>query len=373
LNKYYETLDSEKVTALFALVLENDVFNKGDQQDIELFLKQKKQEALYNISDYTKRIENGDNAVFSIDILMSLKEDSQLDLNILNDLEYLLKLFNKKDLDTDYKEIRDIIINIDNEEVNSQQKEIIEKEFIRISSALKGNITIPTVLKEYIENSEYSLLEFYHNMSIEDRSFFTAIKNENKPVDGSTLGVNIKLIEMLLQKFNLKWSKTKLNSLIIKACKDAIQEIETKKEEIELEEFEKYLDSGKIKKDSVLPDYALLNGLEFESYMKQLFEIQGYVVFPTKSTGDQGADLILMKDHEKTAVQIKKYSGKVSNKAVQEVVASKNFYNCENAIVVTNSKFTDSAIQLAKVNKVELWDSIKLKRVINKINGVPEQ
>jgi restriction system protein len=122
-----------------------------------------------------------------------------------------------------------------------------------------------------------------------------------------------------------------------------------------------------------LPDYVLLNGLEFESYMKRLFEIQGYVVFPTKSTGDQGADLILMKNHEKTAVQIKKYSGKVSNKAVQEVVASKKFYNCENALVVTNSEFTDSAIQLAKVNKVELWDSIKLKRVINKINEVYEQ
>ena len=55
----------------------------------------------------------------------------------------------------------------------------------------------------------------------------------------------------------------------------------------------------------------------------------------------------------------------VGNSAVQEAVAGKRYYNCDKIIVITNNYFTTSAITLAKVNNVILWDREILKDKIN--------
>ena len=46
------------------------------------------------------------------------------------------------------------------------------------------------------------------------------------------------------------------------------------------------------------------------------------------------------------------------------MVAAIKYYNADSAIVITNSYFTKSAIKLAKVNNVELWDRDKLINLI---------
>ena len=45
---------------------------------------------------------------------------------------------------------------------------------------------------------------------------------------------------------------------------------------------------------------------------------------------------------------------------------SKNHYNCDKALVITTSYFTNPAIRLAKSNNVELWDRSKLDKEIKK-------
>lgn len=59
------------------------------------------------------------------------------------------------------------------------------------------------------------------------------------------------------------------------------------------------------------------------------------------------ADLVLKKFGEITIVQAKRYNNKVTNKAIQEVVASIKYYNAHKGAVITNNEFTDSAIELA--------------------------
>jgi restriction system protein len=121
----------------------------------------------------------------------------------------------------------------------------------------------------------------------------------------------------------------------------------------------------------VLPTLAEIDemdGYKFEEFMKYVYEQLGYSVYHTPFSGDQGADLILTsKKRTRIAVQVKRYSGKVSNSAVQEVVAAKGFYNCTEGIVVTNSYFTDSAKQLAKANLIDLVDRNELEKLINTI------
>ena len=133
-----------------------------------------------------------------------------------------------------------------------------------------------------------------------------------------------------------------------------------------IDDFENTLGSPKSKKNG---DFNHLDGHEFENYLKELFNHLGYDVIRTKLSGDQGADLILKKDNEKTVVQAKKYSGPVSNKAIQEVVASKKFYDANHAMVVTTGIFTKSAIDLAKSNNVELFDKNKLQKIVSELNS----
>lgn len=109
-----------------------------------------------------------------------------------------------------------------------------------------------------------------------------------------------------------------------------------------------------------------LNGFEFENFLSILFQEMGYQVQSTKLSGDQGADLIISKYNEKIAVQAKRYKNKVSNSAVQEVVASIAHYGANKGMVVTNSHFTKSAIELAKSNQIQLIDGDELNSLINK-------
>lgn len=107
---------------------------------------------------------------------------------------------------------------------------------------------------------------------------------------------------------------------------------------------------------SGIADIDKMDGKTFEKYLKVFFEKLGYKVERTKYIGDYGADLVAANNGVKMVIQAKRYKNKVGIKAVQEAVASKGYYNCDKAMVVTNSYFTNQAKTLASRNKVELWD-----------------
>ena len=92
----------------------------------------------------------------------------------------------------------------------------------------------------------------------------------------------------------------------------------------------------------------------------------GYNVLHTPLSGDQGADVIITRLNEKVVVQSKKYTSKVSNRAVQEVVASIAHYNANRGLVVTNSEYTSSAIELANSNSIEIINGEKLSELLTK-------
>lgn len=111
---------------------------------------------------------------------------------------------------------------------------------------------------------------------------------------------------------------------------------------------------------TTIQDVDVMSGLDFEHFITELFNNKGYNAYTTKASGDQGIDVIAEKFNEKIGIQAKCYTGNVSNTAIQEVVAGKNYYNVNTLMVITNAYFTKSAIELAFVNNVELWDRDKL-------------
>lgn len=98
-----------------------------------------------------------------------------------------------------------------------------------------------------------------------------------------------------------------------------------------------------------------LSGKAFEKYLAAQFRHLGYRVKQTEDSHDYGADLLVKKRGEFIVIQAKRYEKNVGIAAVQEAVGAIAYYEADRAMVVTNSHFTKSARNLARLNDVELW------------------
>lgn len=120
--------------------------------------------------------------------------------------------------------------------------------------------------------------------------------------------------------------------------------------------------------NSTLNKIDNFKGEEFEDYLYYIYKQHGYKVKKTPRTGDFGVDLILIdRSGEKIAIQAKRWKSNVGVKAVQEIVAGRIHYNCDRAVVVTNSYFTKAAIKLANSNNVELVNRDQISKFIKRI------
>ena len=102
-----------------------------------------------------------------------------------------------------------------------------------------------------------------------------------------------------------------------------------------------------------------MTGLEFEEYCAEYLRRDGYRnVVVTPGSNDYGADIVAEKNGERWVFQCKLYTGNVPNDAVQEVNAAKKHYNATRGAVMTNSKLTENARQLAWDNAIEIMEGL---------------
>ena len=111
----------------------------------------------------------------------------------------------------------------------------------------------------------------------------------------------------------------------------------------------------------------ITDGHDFELFIVNLLKNNGFKnIKTTPKTGDYGADIIAVADGEKYAIQCKLYSKSVGIKAVQEVFAAMQYYECQAAAVATNNRFSKNAVNLANSTGVQLWDRDALIEMTNK-------
>lgn len=121
-------------------------------------------------------------------------------------------------------------------------------------------------------------------------------------------------------------------------------------------------------RDLEMEQVDLMEGPEFESFCAYLLKRNGFKhIQVTQQSGDQGIDIIGTKKKEKVGFQCKRYTGFVGNQAVQEAWAGQKFYQLDQAAVITNSDFSDSAKELAEANGVMLIDRAHLKRLMRRL------
>jgi Restriction endonuclease len=91
-----------------------------------------------------------------------------------------------------------------------------------------------------------------------------------------------------------------------------------------------------------------LRSVEFEQFLKRVFERLGYAVEITKASGDKGLDLVVTGNAKKIGVQVKGYTGTVGFDAIKEAVTGRLLYKCDCCAVITNSSFTRQAEETAR-------------------------
>jgi restriction system protein len=268
---------------------------------------------------------------------LAKEQNTKRNLEISDNLVYIENFANRFKNNykfDDVKKLKDLLSSKGINIIISELKSIIDSEIERQEfNEFKEKISYnnPTTLNEYILN----LMEIYGENYPHLLNYFKRILKDNK----------------------IDYSEYKISSTIDQLNKE---------KELNLFEEELFatVDSGKSSFISI-HDIDQLDGYQFEGLLKILFEKMGYKTINTPLSGDQGADLVITKFNNKIVVQAKCYSSKVTNKAVQEVVASIAQYNANKGMVITNNEFTISAIELADSNNIELIGRAKLDNLIH--------
>ena len=108
-----------------------------------------------------------------------------------------------------------------------------------------------------------------------------------------------------------------------------------------------------------------MSGTEFEQACVEVLSVNGFTdLQTTKASGDFGVDILGEFDGERYAIQCKRYSKNVGVKALQQVESGCHYYKCDKAAVMTNTYFTEAALELARSNNIILWDRSALVQML---------
>lgn len=139
-------------------------------------------------------------------------------------------------------------------------------------------------------------------------------------------------------------------------------DLESKEEEHEW----RRLQQGLSEEQYELNKIDSMEGHAFEHWCANLLLKNGFTSTEvTPGSGDQGVDIVAVKDGIHYAIQCKCYSSDLGNAPIQQVYAGKEMYGCQIGVVMTNRHFTAGAKQLAEKTRVLLWDREKLTEMLS--------
>lgn len=207
-----------------------------------------------------------------------------------------------------------------------------------INKCLKNN-------KDVLKRKKRNLV-FTNEYGAEDH---TAFNREMKVYINTIIipKIEAQLASMDLADYFHEEKRARLNDIIAREISNWIDELPDKKSKKSSRSGAKNLILEPINFEGSDP-------YEYEGFCRLKFEKYGWKAWQTSAGGDQGADVIAVRGGLKVVVQCKLWSSPVGSKAVQEIVAAKNYYKAHEAVVVSNQTFTAAATRLASANGVLL-------------------
>lgn len=110
---------------------------------------------------------------------------------------------------------------------------------------------------------------------------------------------------------------------------------------------------------------------EYEYIVAEYFEAKGYETTVSQYSNDYGIDVFAIKGKEKIAIQAKMFGGStrpINRQMVMELHGAKDYFDCTKAIIATNGRIIDNALEVAKKLKIDIINvpairtSIKTKK-----------
>lgn len=276
----------------------------------------------------------------------------------------------------DYEQHKELLIGIEKE----LRENILKPYFRRYYTPVQEEEHIPDLLNLINHKKGFNLSEqdlktiieiFKNERNIET---LTQLLKNKKPITFEILSnclidmfpqfdfENIQKIETVTNLF-IQYSKREPIKCDLNILKKEIKRQYMLRKASQFEEKLKRLSRNNFSFEEI----EQMSGVEFEEFLANLYSKAGYKVTLTKKTGDQGADILVEKDRQTTAIQAKRYKGNVGNKAVQEIVSAMKFYDCDLAMVITTGNFTKGAVELAEYNGVRLIDGNNLDNLITSL------
>jgi HJR/Mrr/RecB family endonuclease len=114
---------------------------------------------------------------------------------------------------------------------------------------------------------------------------------------------------------------------------------------MDIRSFREFKKLAKLKQSS--EEIDTMSWKEFEMFVAKWLKHEGYNNVRITEHYDLGVDIVAEKDGIKWGVQVKHYRNMVKIEAIRQVVVALKHYQCDKAMVVTNSFFSRPAKQLA--------------------------
>lgn len=106
-------------------------------------------------------------------------------------------------------------------------------------------------------------------------------------------------------------------------------------------------------------DFSSMSGWDFERYCADCLLKKGFTKAEvTSGSGDHGVDIIAEQNGIRFGIQCKLYQGQIPNKAVQEAYTGASYYDCDVAVIMSNSELTKQAQAEAKKLRVKFWSIV---------------
>jgi hypothetical protein len=106
-------------------------------------------------------------------------------------------------------------------------------------------------------------------------------------------------------------------------------------------------------------DFSSMSGWDFERYCADCLLKKGFTKAEvTSGSGDHGVDIIAEQNGIRFGIQCKLYQGQIPNKAVQEAYTGASYYDCDVAVIMSNSELTKQAQVEAKKLRVKFWSIV---------------
>jgi tetratricopeptide (TPR) repeat protein len=322
---YFKQYFSDK-NVRFKLIFASMVKDKDLIKSLKLTSNEGAKVLTQNKILYLRNKKASTKIISTLESLSSAININELELEMLYDIEKFYKLFLSKKIEIYYP----ALFLIFDEYLSNEKEKMFEEAYQDDFCEMR---------KRKIRPSKYEIIKEIIKSDIDN--------------PGELGFIDVEPIMYWLKKFMYTSNESEIETIA--------RQIHEKRQ---LELFESNL--GKPKQKSFeIKDFTGMSGVEFEEYLAEIFRFKDYEVITTSITGDQGADLILKKNNERWVVQAKCYNNQtVGNSAVQEIFAAKNYYQATKAVVITNSTFTRSAIDLAEANDVILCDGDSVRAYI---------